>query len=122
VSQSDLVTVGWAYGQAEAALVSALLGASGIGVFPHSWYVASVQWHWTHALGGIELKVPASQAGDAIALLAACPIARRPRPWPWRLLVAVVATAILVSVSVPPPAAGFFIAGRPGALRQQEPV
>ncbi|MGF1592014.1 MAG: hypothetical protein ACFCUW_01970 [Kiloniellaceae bacterium] len=122
MTQSDLVTVGWAYGQAEAAVVSALLGGSGIRVFPHTWYVASVQWHWTHALGGIELKVPASQAADAAELLADCPVERRPRSWQWRLLVGGVSLAVLFLCSLPPPASGFFIAGRPGASRQQEPV
>lgn len=106
MKNSELATVGWAYGQADAALAVALLGASGIKVFPHSWYTASVQWHWTHALGGIELRVPASQAPHAIALLADRPSARRPRSWPRRLLVTAVAIVVLIWMSIPPPSSG----------------
>jgi len=122
VTQRELVTVGWAYGPAEAALVTALLLASGITVFPHSWYLATIRWDWTHALGGIELKVPAGQADDARALLAQNPVARRPRHWLWHILVAVVAVAVLYFVNIPPPASGFFFAGRPAYARQQEPL
>ncbi len=110
---SCFVTVGWAYGQAEAALAVALLGSAGIRAFPHTWSVATVQWHWTHALGGIALQVPADQAADAAELLADNPIVRRPRHWLWRLLVAAVAVAVLFWVSIPPPPSGFF----PAALR-----
>jgi len=108
VKDTDFVTVGWAYGQADAALAVALLGSAGIPAFPHTWYVASVQWHWTHALGGIALQVPAAQAADAIALLADNPIVRRPRHWLWRLLVAVAAVMVLLWVGFPPPPSGFF--------------
>ena len=123
MAQSELVTVGWAHGVSEAALVSALLGSSGIRVFPHTWYMASVRWDWTHALGGIELKVPASQAADAKALLNVCPILRRRRHWLWRLLVAIVAIGVLYLVNIPPPASGFFAASRrPVASPAAEPT
>ncbi|WP_193370623.1 hypothetical protein [Pelagibius marinus] len=89
-------------------MAQALLGAAGVKVFPDTWYVASVQWHWTHALGGIALQVPAAQAADAIALLADNPIVRRPRHWLWRLPVAVVAVMVLFWVGFPPPPSGFF--------------
>lgn len=116
---SDFVTVGWAYGQAEAALAMALLGSAGIRVFPHTWYVASVQWHWTHALGGIALRVSTDQAADAITLLTEYPITSRPRRWTRRLLAAAVFTAIFLLMGFPPPPSGLFTASsrRPAAER-----
>lgn len=106
MKQSELVTVGWAYGQAEAGLAMALLDAAGIEAFPHSWYTASVQWSLTHALGGIALLVPAGQAGEASDLLAAHPIARRPRSLLQRVLTAAVAIAVLAWAGIPPPGTG----------------
>jgi hypothetical protein len=119
VKTSDFVTVGWAYGQPEAALAMALLGSAGIKVFPDTWYFASVDWAKTHAFGGIELRVPTDQATDAIALLAACPIESRPRHWLGRLLAAVTFIAIFLLVSLPPPPSGLFTASsrRPAAER-----
>jgi hypothetical protein len=67
-----------------------------------------VQWHWTHALGGIALLVPADQAADAAELLAEFPITRRPQSWLRRLLAGAVMAAVFLLVSVPPPPSGFF--------------
>jgi hypothetical protein len=113
VTNTDFVTVGRAYGQAEAALVMALLGAAGIKVYPDTWYFASADWTKTHAFGGIALRVPTDQAADANTLLAEYPIAPRPRHWSRRLLAAAVFIAIFFLMSFPPPPSGFF----PAALR-----
>lgn len=108
MKESEFITVGWAYGQAEAALAMALLGASGIRGFPHTWHTAAVQWSLTHALGGIELRVPAAQAADAMALLAESPMTSRPRRGLRRLLAAAVMVAAFLLVGAPPPPNGFF--------------
>ena len=79
MAKPELVTVGWAYGVAEAGLAISLLEASGIKVFPHCWYTATFQWHLTHALGGVELQVPAAQAENALDLLAGFQPTSRPR-------------------------------------------
>lgn len=122
MKHSDLVTVGWAYGQADLALAAALLGSAGIRAFPHSWYMASVDWAKTHALGGIALQVPAEQAADALTLLDENPITRRPRSWLWRLLAAAVSVAVLVLIAIPPPSTGFFAAAlRPAPARAATP-
>lgn len=113
MKNTDFVTVGWAYGQGEAAQVMALLGAAGIKVFPDTWYFASMDWAKTHAFGGIALRVPTAQAADAITLLAEYPITSRPRHWTRRLLTAAVFTAIFLLMGFPPPPSGFF----PAALR-----
>ncbi|MEQ9607150.1 MAG: hypothetical protein RLN99_05725 [Kiloniellaceae bacterium] len=110
MTQSELTTIGWAYGQAEAGLAMAMLGASGIRVVPHSYAMASVQWDLTHALGGIALQVPAGQAGDAAAILAGQSMMRRPRTWWRRLLAAVAFIAVFLAFNVPPPATGFYTA------------
>jgi len=112
VRDSELIAVGWAYGQAEAALALGLLNASGIMVFAHSWHVLSVQWHWTHALGGIELRVPVSQAAAALELLDGFQVTPRPRSLLRRLLTGVIFVAALILVNLPPPSAGFFAAAR----------
>jgi hypothetical protein len=118
VKDSDLITVGWAYGQAEAALAMALLGGAGIKTSPDPWYFASVRWDWTHAFGGIALRVPSDQSADAVELLAANPIVRRPRHWLWRLLMAMVAVAVFFWVNVPPPPFGCFPAIRSVSSRE----
>ena len=120
---SNLVTVGWAYGQAEAALATALLRGAGIAVFADTWYLASVDWAKTHAFQGIALQVPAVQAADAAAILAEHPITRRPRPWQQRLLAGAVMLAAFLLVSLPPPPFGFFPAAlRPASSGAAKPV
>ncbi len=119
MKNSDFATVGWAYGQAEAAQAMALLGAAGIKVFPDTWYFASLDWTKTHAFGGIALRVPTDQAADAIALLVEYPITPRPRHWTRRLLAAAVFTAIFLLMGFPPPPSGLFTASsrRPAVER-----
>jgi len=106
VREGNLVTVGWAYGQAEAGLAMALLGSAGIRVFADTWYLASMNWTLTHAFGGIALQVPASEAKEAAAILAEFPIARRPRPWSRRLLGGAVMLAVFLTLGFPPPPYG----------------
>ncbi|WP_340119062.1 hypothetical protein [Pelagibius sp. 7325] len=116
--QSELITIGWAYGQAEACLAMAMLGASGIRVMPHSYAMVSVQWDLTHALGGIALQVPAEQAANAAAILSGQSMMGRPGTL-WRRLLATVAfIAVFLAFNVPPPAAGFYTVA-PSAPRQR---
>lgn len=109
----NLTTVGYAYGIAEAAMASGLLESAGIMVFRHPWHTQSIRWDLTHALGGIEIQVAASQAEEAAALLADFQPIARPRKRLIRLLVCIAATLL---IAVPPPASGFF----PARLRSPD--
>ena len=111
---SELTTVGRAYGVSEAALAAALLDAHGIEVFLDSWHTVSVQWYWAHALGGIELRVPASQAGPALEILADFQTTSRCKN---RLLRLIIVSIVFFWVGFPPPPSGFFVA----AVRQVPP-
>ncbi len=113
MQNSEMITVGRAYGTSEAALAMSMLEAYGIKVLPPSWYHMSVNWHLTHALGGIELRVPASQAGDALEILAGFQVTSRPKS----LLVGLFFVVVLVFANFPPPPSGFFVA----ALRRVPP-
>jgi hypothetical protein len=117
VKDSELITVGRAYGQSEAALALAMLNASDIMVFAPSWYTASMAWHWTFAVGGIELRVPASQADHATEVLAGFQVAPCPKSASRRLLVALVGLIVLLWVGFSPPPSGFSVA----ALRPVPP-
>lgn len=118
MKQSELVTVGWAYGQWELGMAMALFEASGIRAFPHPWYTVSLQWSLTQALGGIALQVPAAQADEAVALLAAHPINRRPRPLLRRVLTAAIAVVVFSAAGIPTPGSGLFVAAsRPARIR-----
>ncbi len=111
----NLTTVGHAYGVPEAAMAVALLESAGILVTEHPWHSLSIRWDLTHALGGIELQVPASQAKEAAAVLADFQPTAQPRKRLFRLLVCIAATFFL---AVPPAASGFFaVAMRPGTTR-----
>jgi len=113
--ESELTTVGYAYGQPEAALALARLEAYGIRTFAHSWHTLALSWQWTHALGGIELRVPAAQAEDAAAILASLEMSRRPRK---RWLFLLFSLVVLALVNFPPPPSGFFPATlRPAGVR-----
>ncbi len=105
------MTVGRAYGLADAALAEAMLTAHGIKVFPDIRYSHSMAWHLTHAFGGVELRVPVSLAGDALELLADF----QAEPWPkapgWRLSVTAVSLVVLVLLNTPLPASGFYASG-----------
>lgn len=105
------MTVGRAYGVADAALAEAMLTAHGIKVFPDIRYSHSMVWHLTHAFGGVELRVPTSMAGDALELLADFQAEPRSKAPGWRLFVTAVALVVLVIVNFPPPARGFYASG-----------
>lgn len=110
MSNPSLVTVGRAYGGSVAALAIAMLESSGIRVFPHPWHTLSVSWNWAHALGGLELQVPASQAQQAAAILADFQVTRRPKN---KLLFLLFSIVVWAWLAVPPPAFIFFAAFRP---------
>ncbi|TQV70635.1 hypothetical protein [Denitrobaculum tricleocarpae] len=111
----NLTTVGYAYGVPEAAMAAALLESAGILVTRHPWHTVCVTWSKTHAFGGIEIQVPASQAEQAATILADFQPIARPRKRLFRLLVCIAATLF---IAVPPAASGFFaVAMRPGTMR-----
>lgn len=114
MSNPSLVTVGRAYGGSVAALAMAMLESSGIRVSPHPWHTLAVSWHLTHALGGIELQVPASQAEHAAAILADFQVTRRPKN---KLLFLLFSIIVWAWLAVPPPAFSFFAAFRPTSTR-----
>ena len=106
---SDLVTVGWAYGQPDSALAMAMLRSAGIPVYIQSYYTLSVAWHWTQAFGGMAVQVPASEGAAAAEILAGF----QGTSSRWRkLLYLLFAITVLLWVSVPPPPNGFSAAWR----------
>ncbi|WP_422366786.1 hypothetical protein [Pelagibius sp.] len=105
------MTVGRAYGLADAALAEAMLTAHGIKVFPDIRYSHSMLWHLTHAFGVVELRVPVSMAGDALDLLADFQAEPRPKSPARRLFITAVALVVLVIANFPPPARGFYASG-----------
>lgn len=108
-----LVPAGYAYGQMEAALACAMLESAGIIALPHTRHTASNAWHFTFALGGIPILVPASQQQDAIDLLAGfSPPSRFPRG----IVEAALAIAVFLLVALPPPPSGYFAVRRPAQL------
>lgn len=103
---SDFRTVGWAFGMTDAALAISMLESAGIYVLPHSHHHASVALHHVTALGGIELRVPASTADDAIALLSEVRFSNaRSKRW----LVVLAGLMVLFWVGIPAPPAGLFV-------------
>jgi hypothetical protein len=63
-------TVAWVYSQSELAVLLSLLANEDIYVLPVARGHASVEWGVTLALGGIEVRVHASEGEDARTLLA----------------------------------------------------
>ncbi len=110
---SNLVTVGHAYSGSTAAQVKAMLESSGIKVFAHPWYMQALQWNLTHALGGIELQVPASQVELAEVILADVEMTSLSRSRLFLLLIGVIG---VIWVAVPPPPSGFFATVRRPAI------
>lgn len=106
----DFVPVGYAYGQMEAGLTCAMLESAGIVVLPQTRYAASNAWHYTVALGGIAILVPASQQQDAIELLADFAVSSRLRRGIGRTILAIV---VFLLVALPPPPSGYFAVRRP---------
>jgi hypothetical protein len=110
----ELIIIGWAYGLGEAAVVVSSLDAAGIHVLAHSRQMASVSWHWTHALGGVALCVPCSQAAIAHEILAEIEPSGSGRRNVARALLAVF---VFLWFGVPPPPSGFFLAHRTLSVR-----
>jgi hypothetical protein len=63
-------TIAFVYSQTELAVLLSLLANEDIYVLPIARGHASVEWHLTVALGGIEIRVHAADAAAARALLA----------------------------------------------------
>jgi hypothetical protein len=116
----DLVTIGWAYGVSETAVALSRLEAAGIDVLAVSGRMASQSWHCIHALGGVELRVPESQAAFAHDMLTDTePVSPRRRTVT-RLLLAMVGY-LLAGVPLPP--TGIIIAGAsPLAIARGRPT
>lgn len=109
VKSSDLVTVGWAYGQPDASLAMAMLRSAGIPVYVQSYYTLSVAWHWTQAFGGMAVQVPASQAAAAAEILADF----QGTSSRWRKLhYLFLALIVFFWIGLPPPSNGFCVNGR----------
>ena len=70
MSADALVTVAVLYSLPAAAVARSALEARGVPVVAVGGHVASVDWAYLVALGGIELRVPAAQEPAARALLA----------------------------------------------------
>jgi hypothetical protein len=66
-------TVAWVYSQTELAVLLSLFEHEDILVMPISRGHVSVQWTWTVALGGVELRVHETDGARARALLAEIP-------------------------------------------------
>lgn len=116
---SNLVTVGRAYSGSTAAQVMAMLESSGIKVFAHPWHMQAMQWNLTHALGGIELQVPASQVELADVILADVEMTSLSSNRLLMLLIGVIGVIGVIWVAVPPPPSGFFAAVRRPAAASQ---
>jgi len=100
--RAPLVPVAQAYGMPQASLALNLLQANGIPAHADTWHTASAAWHWSHAVGGITLRVPAAHAQEAARVLAKvepAPPARR-----WKLVLFFLAA--LWWAGVPPPPRG----------------
>jgi hypothetical protein len=65
-----LETIAWVYSQSELAVLLSFLANQDIYVLPIARGHASVDWGFTLALGGIEVRVHADEAEDARILLA----------------------------------------------------
>ena len=107
-ASDDLVTIGWAYGLSETAVAVARLEAAGVHVLAGSRQLASVAWHWSYALGGIELRVPESQARFAHEMLTDTEPSALRSGTAMRLLLALLGF-LLAGVPLPP--SGVIIAG-----------
>jgi hypothetical protein len=66
---AEFETIAFVYSQPELAVLLSLLEDEGIWVVPVGRGHVSVQWTWTVALGGVELRVHAADAARARAAL-----------------------------------------------------
>ncbi|MEO0975789.1 MAG: hypothetical protein AAFY05_21165 [Pseudomonadota bacterium] len=102
--QENLVTVARAYGPMEWALAASLLESANIRVWAFDQAIASVAWDRMIAWGGVSIRVPASQADTATALLDGfSPV--RTKGALEKVLVAIL---VFLLFQVPPPPSGFF--------------
>jgi hypothetical protein len=63
-------TIAWVYSQSELAVLLSFLASEDIHVLPIARGHASVEWGYTLAFGGIEVRVHSAEAEEARALLA----------------------------------------------------
>lgn len=103
-NRSDLVAIGHAYGQADAALALSMLNAAGIPAVSQTGHALSVVWDHAVALGGTAILVPDSEAEAARAVLADYRPTRA-RLGPLAILFFVLAW---FWAGLPPPASGYF--------------
>lgn len=68
---TGLVRLAYAYSPSEVALMISALEGAGFDVFAPGFHMAANAQHLSVALGGVPIMVPASQADEAAALLAA---------------------------------------------------
>ena len=68
-NNSDLITVGTYWDPLEAQIARLRLAHEGIPVFLEKEFTVQMAWHFTNALGGIRLAVPAPRHNEALALL-----------------------------------------------------
>jgi len=74
-------TVAQVHGMSEASLAVCMLAGHGIAGRAESWHTATTAWHWSHALDGVRLRVPAEHAQAARELLAGMQGPPRARRW-----------------------------------------
>lgn len=119
MKNSDLVTIGWAYGTLDAYLAFSMLKSAGIPVHLESLHYLNANWPFAHALGGIAVEVPGSEAPDAWEILASFRgnTTRRWRRWHWLFL----AAAIFLWIGVPPPPSGYVASARWQTVRSAAP-
>ena len=105
MKQSELVTIGWAYGTSDAYLARSMLTSAGIPVYTESLHILNANWPWSQAFGGIAIQVPGSEAIDAWEVLSdfAGNSARRWRRWHWLVFAAIV----FLWMGLPPPSNGY---------------
>lgn len=110
MKNSELVTIGWAYGASDAYLAVSMLRSAGIPVYPESLHYLNMNWPLSHAFGGIAIQVPGSEAPEAWEILAGFEgnTARRWRRLHW-LAVAVI---VFLLMGLPPPSNGYTPAAR----------
>lgn len=102
--QESLVTVARAYGPMEWALAASILDSGNIRVWAFDQTIASVAWDKMIAWGGVSIRVPASEAEAAAALLDGFSPVRTKG----RLEKVLVALLVFFFFHVPPPPSGFF--------------
>lgn len=76
-------------------------------MLPHGFHHASAAWHYVTALGGIELRVPASQAEIAREILSAMPFSKS-RGNVWLGVVSACLPFLRAGGAVPPPMGGLY--------------